>query len=50
MLENLHHPAGEVRIGVVGKYVALEDAYKSLREALLHGGLAHRVRARHRVD
>ena len=41
MLENLHHPRGEVRIGVVGKYVALEDAYKSLREALMHGGLAH---------
>jgi len=36
-----HHPAGEVRIAVVGKYVQLEDAYKSLREALLHGGLAH---------
>src|SRR5205807_2808743 len=31
----------EVRIAVVGKYVQLEDAYKSLREALLHGGLAH---------
>ena len=43
MLENLHHPRGEVRIGVVGKYVALEDAYKSLREALLHGGLAHHL-------
>ena len=34
-------PKGEVRIGIVGKYVQLEDAYKSLREALLHGGLAH---------
>jgi CTP synthase len=44
LLENLHHPQGEARIGVVGKYVALEDAYKSLREALLHGGLAHRMR------
>jgi CTP synthase len=44
LLENLHHPQGEVRIGVVGKYVALEDAYKSLREALLHGAWAHRVR------
>jgi len=44
LLDNLHHPQGEARIGVVGKYVALEDAYKSLREALLHGGLAHRVR------
>jgi CTP synthase len=44
LLENLHHPQGEVRIGVVGKYVALEDAYKSLREALLHGAWAHRIR------
>jgi CTP synthase len=44
MLEKLEHPEGEVRIGVVGKYVQLEDAYKSLREALMHGGLAHRSR------
>ena len=44
MLETLEHPAGEVRIGVVGKYVQLEDAYKSLREALGHGGLANRQR------
>ena len=42
MLNGLQHPKGEVRIGIVGKYVQLEDAYKSLREALLHGGLAHR--------
>jgi CTP synthase len=41
MLQGLHHPKGEVRIGIVGKYVQLEDAYKSLREALLHGGLAN---------
>jgi CTP synthase len=44
MLNTLHHPKGEVRIGIVGKYVQLEDAYKSLREALLHGGLAHNHR------
>jgi CTP synthase len=44
MLNTLHHPRGEVRIGIVGKYVQLEDAYKSLREALLHGGLAHNHR------
>ena len=44
MLERLEHPEGEVRIGVVGKYVQLEDAYKSLREALMHGGLPHRAR------
>jgi CTP synthase len=41
LLQRMHHPAGEVRIAIVGKYVQLEDAYKSLREALLHGGLAH---------
>jgi CTP synthase len=44
LLDNMRHPKGEVRIGVVGKYVALEDAYKSLREALMHGGLAHELR------
>jgi CTP synthase len=44
MLEVLENPQGEVRIGVVGKYVQLEDAYKSLREALGHGGLANRQR------
>src|SRR5213082_3094226 len=41
LVYRMHHPAGEARIAVVGKYVQLEDAYKSLREALLHGGLAH---------
>ncbi|MBI1738267.1 MAG: CTP synthase, partial [Acidobacteria bacterium] len=44
LLQRIHNPAGEVRIGVVGKYVQLEDAYKSLREALMHGGLAHNQR------
>lgn len=44
LLDRIHHPSGEVRIGVVGKYVQLEDAYKSLREALAHGGLAHKLR------
>jgi CTP synthase len=41
LVYRLHHPSGEVRIAIVGKYVQLEDAYKSLREALLHGGLAN---------
>ena len=41
LLERLRTLEGEVSIGVVGKYVELEDAYKSLREALVHGGLAH---------
>ncbi len=36
----------EVSIGVVGKYVELEDAYKSLREALVHGGIAHGLKTR----
>ncbi|MEL7197190.1 MAG: CTP synthase [Pseudomonadota bacterium] len=37
-------PDGEVTIGVVGKYVGLPDAYKSLNEALVHGGLANRAK------
>jgi CTP synthase len=44
LLERIRHPRDEVRIGIVGKYVQLEDAYKSLREALVHGGLAHNLR------
>jgi CTP synthase len=44
MLDRLKNPSGEVRIGLVGKYVEYEDSYKSLKEALLHGGLAHDVR------
>ncbi|MET0239718.1 MAG: CTP synthase [Sphingobium sp.] len=38
------NPEGEVSIGIVGKYVGLPDAYKSLYEALMHGGLANRVK------
>jgi len=44
LLDRIRNPEGEVRIAVVGKYVQLEDAYKSLREALMHGGLAHKQR------
>ena len=41
----IHDPrAGEVTIGIVGKYVELEDSYKSLREALTHGGIACNLR------
>ncbi len=40
----LASPEGEVTIGVVGKYVGLPDAYKSLHEALVHGGIANRVK------
>ncbi|MDG5487339.1 CTP synthase [Sphingomonas sp. BGYR3] len=44
IMERLDNPEGEVTIGVVGKYVGLPDAYKSLQEALVHGGIAHRVK------
>ncbi len=40
----VHNPEGEVTIAVVGKYTGLLDAYKSLMEALAHGGIANRVR------
>ncbi len=43
---SLTHAEGEVTIGVVGKYVGLPDAYKSLNEALVHGGMANRVRVK----
>ncbi|HYD12006.1 MAG TPA: CTP synthase [Allosphingosinicella sp.] len=42
--DRLFNPEGEVTIGVVGKYVGLQDAYKSLTEALVHGGMANRVK------
>ncbi len=42
--ETTRHPDGEVTIAVVGKYTVLKDAYKSLIEALTHGGLANRVK------
>jgi CTP synthase len=42
--DRYEHPEGEVTIGVVGKYVGLPDAYKSLNEALVHGGMANRVK------
>ncbi|MEX0759564.1 MAG: CTP synthase, partial [Tistlia sp.] len=42
----LRQPDGEVTIGVVGKYTSLIDAYKSLAEALTHGGVANDVRVR----
>ena len=46
LMERVNNPMGEVSIGVVGKYVGLEDAYKSLREALIHGGLAHNLKTK----
>ncbi|MCS6760706.1 MAG: CTP synthase [Candidatus Devosia symbiotica] len=40
----LHSPEGEVNIAIVGKYTCLKDAYKSLSEALTHGGIANKVK------
>jgi len=42
--ERIHNPEGDVTIAVVGKYTGLKDAYKSLIEALSHGGIANKVR------
>jgi len=46
VIDRLTHTDGEVKIAIVGKYTQLEDAYKSIAEALTHGGMAHRVRVR----
>ncbi len=43
-MDRIDHYESEVTIGVVGKYVGLPDAYKSLREALVHGGIANRAK------
>ncbi|WP_320175321.1 CTP synthase [Maridesulfovibrio sp.] len=40
----LENPKGETTIGIVGKYVDLKEAYKSLHEALIHGGVANEVK------
>jgi CTP synthase len=44
LVQTIKNPEGEVVIGIVGKYVSFEDSYKSLNEALTHGGIANRVR------
>ncbi|WP_367714783.1 CTP synthase [Nitratireductor sp. GISD-1A_MAKvit] len=44
--DRIHNPEGQVTIAVVGKYTGLKDAYKSLIEALSHGGMANRVRVK----
>ncbi|MEO5322775.1 CTP synthase [Mesorhizobium sp. CC13] len=44
--QRIHNPEGEVTIAVVGKYTGLKDAYKSLIEALSHGGLANNVKVK----
>ena len=43
---NLHNPDGEVSIAVIGKYTVLPDAYKSITEALVHGGIANKVKVK----
>ncbi len=44
LVERIKNPERDVTIHIVGKYVGLEDSYKSLNEALYHGGFAHRAR------
>ncbi len=47
IVQRVKHPAsGEVRIAVVGKYTALVDSYKSIQEALIHGGIANDAKVR----
>jgi CTP synthase len=42
--DRIHNAEGEVKVAIVGKYTQLEDAYKSIAEALTHGGMANRVK------
>ncbi len=44
LVQRIHSPRGEVVIGIIGKYVSFEDSYKSLNEALSHGGFGNDVR------
>ena len=44
IVRRAYHPADVVSIGIVGKYVEYEDSYKSLKEALVHGALAHNLK------
>ena len=51
VVDSINNPQGEVNIAVVGKYIGLKDAYKSLTEALTHGGIANDVRVNiHWID
>ena len=45
-LHHLHNPKHDITVGLVGKYVELTDAYKSIREALIHGGVANETKVR----
>ncbi|HVP43644.1 MAG TPA: CTP synthase [Terriglobales bacterium] len=44
LVHRVYNPKAEVKIGIVGKYVEYEDSYKSLKEALVHGALAHNLK------
>ena len=44
--DRIHNPEGKVKVAIVGKYTQLEDAYKSIAEALTHGGMANRVKVK----
>ncbi len=44
LVHKIRHPADDVNIAIVGKYVGFQDSYKSLNEALMHGGLPHHLR------
>ncbi|HEY6936474.1 MAG TPA: CTP synthase, partial [Terriglobales bacterium] len=44
LIHRVYNPKDEVTIGIVGKYVEYEDSYKSLKEALVHGALAHNLK------
>ena len=44
LVNRIKHPVDEITIHVVGKYVGYEDSYKSLNEALYHGGFPHRLK------
>ena len=51
VVHSVNNPRGQVNIGVIGKYVGLKDAYKSLSEALTHGGIANDISVKiHWVD
>ena len=44
--DRLSHPLDSVQVAIVGKYTGLDDAYKSINEALVHGGIANRVKVK----
>jgi CTP synthase len=44
LVHRIYNPKAEVTIGIVGKYVEYEDSYKSLKEALVHGAIAHNLK------